>query len=170
MPSPLQNLTYPESLDNVLLAIHPGVILIDMQEGYLGSLGKTIPQLIENQSRVLRLCAEHNLKVAVLEYIQFDGTISPLAKLVSQIEGAYYYTKHVNSGFSNPRFTKRVRSWNNPNLFYMGIYADACVVDTAEDGRRLGHTPISSDAVIFTPNVDDLKDVRTWFKRRGRYF
>jgi isochorismate hydrolase len=165
-----QNLDYPEALDSFLLTLRPGIILVDMQDDYFGSLYKNIPRLIENQSRVLKLCAEHHLNVAVLEDAQFRGTTSPLLELISKVEGAYYYSKHVNDGFTNPRFTRRVRSWNNPNLFYMGIYADACIIQTAETGRRLGYTPHSSDAVISDISVGHLKTVRSWFRQNGGYF
>jgi len=165
-----QNLNYPNYLDEILLMLRPGIVIVDMQEHYLKHIKpEQVKRLVENQSRVLKLAAQNNLDVAVLEGVDHPATIEPLQRLISQIEGAYYYAKPGMDGFENPRFEKRVKSWDKRNLFFMGVYASWCLSVTAYGGTELGYIPITSECVIGDINRNNIRSARSWFRENGLY-
>ncbi len=91
------------------------VVLIDMQEGYMGLADEelTVP-LIERQLQILDWAVQNQHAIMVFEMHQWGETNSALLEIVQQAKHKQVFIKDASSGF----LTKAIRKINPKNTTY----------------------------------------------------
>ncbi len=144
------------------------VVLVDMQNVFVCSLNKTADRIIANQIKVINWCVEKDIPLIVLEFKGLRSTIKVLGDEISKIAQTKTFIKEKTDGFSNADLAVHLNTLGVNTLFLMGIYADACVRDTAKGARKAGFKIITSDEVIAHPWSDHLnKHEVAWYRERG---
>lgn len=152
------------------LPISTAVILVDMQEGFIRNLRYgECDRIIPNQLEILRHCCSVNIPVVVLEFFGFGPTIRTLKKEVKKNPNHRYIKKDYDSGFYRTALHAHLQSLGVKHIFLMGINADYCVKDTAEDAIKKGYKIITCNEVISGQYHHSHDNSVPWFRANGRY-
>ena len=146
------------------------VVIVDMQEDFL----KLIPPekmgvMIKNQINVIKYCAGESIPVVALEACGYRITIAELNCYFSQLQ-IKTFGKRENDGFTNSGFLGYLRELKVKRLFFMGVNAGACVVDTAAGGLNSGFGVVTAEGVIAQPEHWDAILYRKLFGEKGRLY
>jgi nicotinamidase-related amidase len=144
------------------------VLLIDMQDHFVDGLGEReeVAHLVLSQIAVLRRCQKENIPVIVLEYDGCGKTIPDLEAELTSIRMVIRVTKSQDSGFSGTKLDDKLRDLGVGTLLLMGINADACVLKTAKDARKLGYVVITNTELIACPN-QTAASYGDWYRVNG---
>ncbi len=176
-----QDFSYPSNLEETLYTLRPALVLVDMLPGFLSDFTpKTVNLLVENQIRVMTYASRLNLPLAVLEFEGYGKTIPTLEGAARRLLNVKYFSKDCNNGFTSNQFKTQIETWNPSSLFFMGVNANCCVLDTAKAGHDFGYTPLTSECVIAESGASEcvidesnglpgLYRARDWFKKNGIY-
>ena len=133
-----------------------GVLMIDMQEIYLTNVRKK-ERLMEAQSKVLKICEEKDIPVGVLEMKDRGKTDPYLNSLIEKVPRNVTIEKPEYDGFLRTGLYDKLSELGinrGDSIYFMGVYARACVKDTARTARDLGFKIATSQDVI--ANESDL--------------
>jgi len=101
--------------------------------------------------------------------------IKPLKKLIIKVPQHKTIIKHSTNGFSSPKLKEVIEKWDISTLAFMGIYASACVCETAQTTLNLELKVCSAYPLIGEPlsyRQKEGKDIygAEWFRQNGEYF
>ncbi|NTU99339.1 cysteine hydrolase [Candidatus Falkowbacteria bacterium] len=146
------------------------VVLIDMQDEYVCKLrnGES-KRIIPNQVTVLKYCNKMNIPVIVLEYRGCGNTLTGLMKEARKNRKFKLFIKDYNSGFRMPELNEYLQELGVKKIFFMGINADWCVKDTAEDALKYGYEIMTSNEVISGQDHHRRDNNVPWFVNNGCY-
>ncbi len=167
-----QSFDYPASLEDALFSFRPTVVLVDMQTGFMPRfISEDVPLRIAlNQKRVIDHCATYDLPLAILEYEDRGLTLGYLKTAAERVPRKEYFTKFDDDGFTSEPFRNQLQEWNSSYLFFMGMTAGACVLDTAITGHYVrGYKVMSAECVIGSP-LGRLEEARNFFLSQGHYY
>lgn len=143
------------------------VLVIDMQQSFLNGIDDDMVNvLIDNQIKVLRFCAEHDIPVAVLEFQGEGLTLNVLQWEINRVSRYRVFIKLQDDGFSNPELTSCFVGWSVDALILMGVNAGACVRETAIGALNNGFAIATSSQLI--SSYDRNLHIE-WFKKKGGY-
>lgn len=148
------------------------VIVVDMQDFFLQHFNNSIRNtLIENQLKVLDLCAKHNIPLVIVEY-KAGGKMrgSTTHKINQRIKTIPHklIIKENNSAFTKTDLDKTLQSFNVKEVFIMGINANACVQDTAMSALHRGYQVIISKECTASASRGDMdlsKRNEEWYRK-----
>lgn len=145
------------------------VILIDMQTGFIKG---GCADMIRAQIEVIRMCAERDVPLVVLEYYGEGKTLPGLEAEISRVKRTTRMTKHWNDGFKGGRLCEHLEELDVQKLLLMGVNGSFCVLDTATSALNLGYEVATSlDLVTNTSTCvkskKDMGNVFSWFNRNG---
>lgn len=145
------------------------VILIDMQDGFLGALwGKKRDELIGAQVRVLEYCTKNDVPVFVLEYRHHGKTVEELRRSLGRVPRVHTIPKSFDDGFDRTDLDQQLRAVGAGHLLLMGINASFCVYDTARSARKLGYSLITATSLILDVNTRmTMRRAYRWYRVNG---
>ena len=127
---------------------------------------EAVARLVLSQIAILRRCQKEDIPVVVLEYVGCGATIEDLETELAKLQTVIRIAKSNESGFSNPELDDALRGLGVGTLFLMGINAEACVLETAQDARRLGYAVVTNSELIASANANaDIYS--TWYRANG---
>lgn len=130
------------------------VIIVDMQDYFLEPEGnfhseEDVTRVIENQRRMVQMCAKRDIPLIFLEYRNRGSTISELLDLAEEAPRKARITKWRDSGFSSNDLSENLRKWSSRNIFLAGMNTSYCVRSTGADGVKLGLNAFSAEGVVY---------------------
>ena len=150
------------------------VVLIDMQTFFLEDYPiANCAILVEQQRKVLAICAEHDIPVVVLEYERRGPTLSELQEVLCAVPRVTFLTKNRNDGFAGSTLNEHLRAYSAGSLVLMGVSASYCVQATAKSAIRLGFEVMTSQHVTRNANWrrrSEARDTYAWFGQNGCFF
>ena len=155
-----------------LLEHRVGVLLVDMQEGFMSRLyGFEKRALVKEQRQILTYCAINDIPVAVLEYRGRGATISTLQQVLKEVPRTKIIPKNEKDGFSNPQLARRLHYWGLTRLCITGIFGPLCIIETAKGALRNGFSVFSTDGLIGNHMEDSSTEALDLFDNEyGFYF
>lgn len=146
------------------------VLLIDMQDDFLETIDydeeyKEIPYQLE----VLEYCKNNDIPVFVLEYKSCGQTVKILKDKVDSLENKTYITKHRDDGFIETDLAEQLRKNKIDTVLLMGIYASACVLNTAAGAVIAGFNVMTSKDLIADPEFYNGNESIEWYEDNGIY-
>jgi nicotinamidase-related amidase len=155
-------------------ALRTAVILVDMQDFFLKHIKPGARKdLIENQSRVIKLCAVRKIPLIVLEYegVGRGETTSLLQKEIKKASAVVIRKPH-NSGFRDTALAELLHSLKTKRIILMGINGSGCVQDTAIGALARGYRIATARGVIASASERDrdLETSKKWFSDKGTFF
>lgn len=146
------------------------VILIDMQENFLGRIDKKRrTEMIKNQIIIIRLCAQLDIPLFVLEYRQQPKTIEELKEEIAKVPRKCTITKHRDNGFIKTKLAEKLKELNINKVLLMGVNATACVLRTGAGAIKNGFNIITCNRLIADPDHFPDPNDMSWFKQNGIY-
>lgn len=143
------------------LPINPAFLLIDMQVKFVGRLSPfNRKRIIEEQTKVIRFCAEEDLLLFVLEYNKYGPTVHELKCEIERVGQSCLILKNRNSGFLNTGLGDLLTDFKVDTLVPMGINAAACVWGTAHDALEIGYEVLTSETLM--ANGENVTRTRKW--------
>ncbi len=128
--------------------------------------------LVGNQCDLLRVCAEKDIPLFILEHtITTGGTIDEVSVAAEKVPRAKVIRKEENDGFFRTTLRADLKALGTRSVILTGINASFCVLDTAFSALRFGHRIITAENLIAdgVPGVN-LKKMRSWYKANGTFF
>ena len=146
------------------------VVIVDMQQKLLEKIAlEKRDRIIQHQIRVIQYCSANGIPVAVLEAFGYFSTIAELHDCLFPLK-VRGFRKSDNNGFTNSEFAEYLKEIGIKSLFFMGVYAGACVVDTARGGLDSGFNVATSEEVIAQPEHWRPDYYRKVFSEEGRLY
>jgi len=147
------------------------VLLIDMQDRFFNLLEQdTRDELVAQQIRVIRTCAQQDIPLVVIEYQGFGTTIESLACEITQVPRTLTITKKGSDGFIGTKLHKALRRLGAKKLALMGMNASCCVRDTAESAVSRKYEILTADDVIaYEAGGKGRKKSRQWYEANGLF-
>jgi isochorismate hydrolase len=153
------------------------VLLIDMQKYFLEDVRNGEKEkLIESQIKLSNQCKEKDIPLVVLEFVEkeFDeretATIYCLNEFLQKVPRYVNLKKQTQDGFTNSRLEMQLREWNVNNLCLTGIYANACVMQTAFGALDRGFKIHTSKDLIADPKFIDRTKSEEWYSENGSLY
>lgn len=148
--------------------IYDAVLLIDMQTKYIKYLRKgSVNRLLPSQIKVIRQCADLDIPLVILEYINAGPTQPKLMREARRVPRLVVITKQLDNGFSQSELHVQLQEWKSKNLLIAGIHAEYCVFRTAEAALQLGYTIVTSPSLIAGKSNHSKDDRIDWFSKNG---
>lgn len=148
-----------------------GVVLIDMQEVFLEELiAGSAEVIIPNQQKVIRICKEMDIPVVVLEYAGWGPTKRELMELVHCNRRSEVLEKNDDNGFSHEGLHVVLKTFGVKSVFFMGINATACVLNTARGALEHGYGIVTAHDVISGRHHHPHDHDRWWWERHGEFY
>jgi nicotinamidase-related amidase len=142
-----------------------GILVIDMQEDFF-ELIKEKEKLGWAQNRLLNLAKEKKILIFILKYQGRGGELIPKFKKILEEENSYFILKNHCDGFKkNPALTYLLKRMKIKNLILTGIYAGACVLETAKGAKNKGINVFTSDMLMNRRYESDTN----WYKKNTNY-
>jgi len=157
------------------------VLLVDMQERFVCQLRKRDRNLIiPRQLEVIRLCAERDIPLVVLEYLVWlqeeyeyfqEPTIPELFAEAQKVRRCKVVSKGRDDGFLETSLKATLESLGASHLLLMGVNAGGCVLATAGSAVKLGFRVITAGDLIANdrrPSKYDKGDKSApWYEKNG---
>lgn len=140
------------------------VLVIDMQDYFLSWIDNNTAPLISAQQNVLRYAAREDVPVAVLEMKGYGPTVDTILEEAEKVPTYTFIQKTDLSGFRNTDLDKHLQKWKRRTLLLMGLYAGACVRETALGGRRKGYSVITTPQLIAERNDNFAEQALCWYR------
>lgn len=147
------------------------ILLIDMQDSFLGRLNpyereEEIPYQIE----VLNAAKRNSIPIFVIEYAGMGSTIPELMDVISNSDYEII-TKPYNNGFLQTNLDDLLKEKGIDSLVLMGVFASACVYETAEGALEKGYEILTSTDVIADHEwVFRHTESAEWYAEHGTLF
>jgi nicotinamidase-related amidase len=143
-----------------------GIFVIDMQEDFLNQIREK-EKLIWAQKRLLNFAKEKQIPVFILEYQGRGGELIPeLKKSVVNGESYTIPKYHCNGFENNLPLTCLLERCRIKNLILTGVFAGACVLETAKGAKKEGITVFTSDMLMNRRYESDTR----WYKQHTNYY
>ena len=150
------------------------VCLIDMQTVHVMRLDSAVLyRLIQNQIKIIRVCAELDLPLFVLEADKYGPTLDELAQEIRKVKRCERIIKFYNDGFEGDILHDRLQVFGIKNFFATGINASYCVHETSRSAVDRGYNLYSADRAIADCNCASCRTFekkRAWYRRSGVFF
>ncbi len=148
-----------------------GVLIIDMQDFFLKLLPESNKnRLISSQRRVLRTAQMLDMPVALIEFQGFGRSHPDIRSHYRTTKRKTQISKESPSAFSATSLCDWLRAQEVSDLHLMGIWADYCVRDTANDAIAMGFRLSSSRDVLEGMGSYWKENTQELFTRNGAYF
>lgn len=144
------------------------VLVIDMQDPFLKEVDeKELKAELPYQAEVLNYCKGNNIPVFVIEYKDCGQTTGYLKEKIDSLPKKIYVTKSSRDAFEGTDLEKKLKETKAETVILMGVYASACVQDTAEGALKSGFKIATSKDLIADCkwSKEDVK----WYKKKGVY-
>lgn len=146
------------------------VLVIDMQDCWLKDVDEDELEIeLPYQADVLDYCKNNNIPVFVIEYKNCGPTTYHLKKKIDLLHERDYITKEGRNAFEDTDLEERLKSASVKTVILMGVYASACVEDTARGALRAGFKIATSKDLIADGKNDTREEDIGWYKKRGLY-
>lgn len=146
------------------------VLVIDMQDFWLGEIdNKELETELPYQAEILDYCKANNVPVFVIEYENCGPTTDYLKKKIDQLPKKYYITKNWTNAFERTELEKKLKETKAETVVLMGVYASACVKETAKGALEAGLKIATSKDLIADSKCDNHKENTEWYKEKGVY-
>jgi nicotinamidase-related amidase len=143
-----------------------GIFVIDMQEDFLKQLREK-ERLIWAQNRLLNFAKEKQIPVFILEYQGRGGKLIPeFKKSVAKGESYTVPKYHCNGFKNNPHLIYLLERGEIKNLILTGVFAGACVLETAKGAKKQGITVFTSDMLMNKRYESDTR----WYRQHTNYY
>lgn len=148
------------------------VVLVDMQREFVDSLEpKERKRIIPAQKKILKSCAKKDIPLVVIEYSSFGETIKELQEHIKKIATVRTIIKAVNDGFARTDLNATLREFGVREIFFMGVNASVCVLETAKSALEEGYKIVSAESVIADSHwVSDFDKSKRWYLENGTFF
>lgn len=165
--------TIPDDNQNKILSnensLKMAALIIDMQLDFLDKVPrKRRDQIVENQIKIIKLCAQKDIPLFILEYQGHGKTISKLRREIKRVRIKKTIIKKNDDGFLKTNLALKLKRLGITQVLLMGINASACVQRTGGGAIKNGFNIITSKKLIADPwhlTQDDM----SWFKKNGLY-
>ncbi len=147
------------------------VLLIDMQPVFIRQLRPgAAAHIIPHQLRTIRICAERDIPLVVVEYAQIpaEPTHETLRVAAVSVLRQERIVKQWDNAFADTRLQEHLDRWGVETLFLMGINATACVRWTAHGALQRKFGVVTSPNVIAGKETHPADDDIGWFASKGR--
>ena len=146
------------------------VLVIDMQDYWLGDIDKEeLETELPYQAEVLEYCKNNNIPVFVVEFTNCGHTTDYLKKKIERLPIRDYVVKNKTNAFEGTELEKRLKEKNVETLILMGVYASACVKETAKGAINAGFKIATSKELIADDRHHNKGDTIEWYKEKGVY-
>lgn len=146
------------------------VLVIDMQDFWLSDIdNKELKTELPYQAEILDYCKANNVPVFVIEYENCGPTTDYLKKKIDQIPRKDYVTKNRTNAFERTELGKKLKETKIETIILMGVYASACVKETAKGALEAGLKIATSKELIADEKYHDKKENVEWYKEKGVY-
>ena len=155
---------------DIICAKNLAVILIDMQNVFTEKIEKEeLKIMIDNQLIILEVCAKHNIPLFILEYQDCGDTISILKEKIEKITRKKTIIKPDIDGFSYTPLSIELEKLNTKKIIFAGIYAGACVYETAYSAIKNGYKIIICAELISDMNYF-FDNKKSWYIKNGLFY
>jgi len=147
------------------------VLVIDMQDFWLSDVDeKELKTELPYQADVLEYCKNNNIPVFVIEYDNCGPTTDYLKKKIDLLSKKEYIIKNRTNAFEKTELGKKLKETKVETIVLMGVYASACVKETAKGALEAGLKIATSKELI----ADDIKYYNKkenveWYNKKGVY-
>lgn len=143
-------------------------VIIDMQPEFLCEVKWSAKRaMILKQTEVIRYCSSHNIPVVLVEYDGYRETVEELRREVMNAPKWVALKKTANDAFGSSDLEDYLNKNGINGLLFMGVYACACVYQTAKSAVEKKFEIASAKGLISDAN--GKPDYRI-FKEEGLYF
>ena len=153
------------------------VLLIDMQDYFLQHHHRDDQKmLLSAHERVLDLCHDKSLPVAVLEYANHGSTTDYLREKVECLPQRETFTKSSDSAFVGTTLHHYLCSLDISDVVLLGINAEVCVKCTAIDAKREGYSLLTARDCIAQPRAylpgesTDRIPLSKWYEKNTQLY
>ncbi len=144
------------------------ILVIDMQDYFLSWIDpQSTDALISAQQNVLRHATQEDIPIAVLEMEGYGPTVDSILEEVANVPTCTFIQKTNLSGFQNTDLDKHLQKWERRTLLLMGLYAGACIRETALGGRRKGYSVITTPQLIAEMNDTFAEQAFCWYTQNN---
>jgi nicotinamidase-related amidase len=154
-----------------------GVMLIDMQSGFLKDFSELgVWSLVYEQSRVLNWAGARDVPVVCAEYLNEGDTHPSLRNKLRGVPRVLRITKEDDDIFTATGLVSWLDERNVADLFFMGVNAHACVLDSARTAYNRGYAISTAESVIGRKEGLDRHTLGEYqrlgraYKRTGEFF
>lgn len=153
---------------------HIAVLLIDMQKYFVAKLRPgSHRRMINQQVKVIEACIRFDIPLFIIEVSpeRLGKTIAKLLRKVRRVPRSYFISKKHSSAFYNPTpdIEHLLQELEIKKLVVMGINADYCVKETAEDALKRGFEIISAADLISGQDHHSPDNSRDWYEANGTF-
>lgn len=146
------------------------VLVIDMQDYWLEEVDKEeLETELPYQAEILDYCKNNNVPVFVIEYKDCGPTTQYLKKKIDQLPKKDYVAKSWTNAFERTELEKKLKETKVETVVLMGVYASACVKETAKGALNVGLKIATSKDLIADGKYDNHKENIEWYKEKGVY-
>lgn len=144
------------------------VLLIDMQPCFVDVLRTGAAQrIIPAQIEVIKLCAQFDIPLIILEYLYHGKTIPKLQKWIKKVPRTIIVEKWNDDGFQETNLLEELQKLKIESLLLMGINADHCVRDTSISAINNKFQIITSQQLIAGQSHHSSNDSLDYYKKYG---
>lgn len=181
-----QDITNPRKKIELKNKIKTAILLIDMQDQYLGEENVNIPEvkrMIKRQTEIIKYAQSNNIPIYSLEggvmwtddedckvYESFGQTTESLQNVLDK--GNYdLVIKGSPSGFGGTELDSFLKERGISDLVLMGVYASDCILATGKDAIQRGYKIITSPEIIEDNKHRKMQnESMDWYKENGLVF
>lgn len=167
------SLISPALAESKTIEENVAVVVVDMQSHFLEEVDKDeFKKELPYQLDVLEYAKDNNIPVFVLEFYNVYETIPEIKEKIEGMD-VQYFTKHNNDGFKGTNLDEKLEAAGIEHLVLMGVYASACVMETAKGALKHGYNILVSDDLIADPNglvypnFKEVEENKPWYKEHA---
>ncbi len=155
-----------------MLNPHTALLVVDMQARYLIEVATDeLMPLYKAFGRVLCAAVDRRAPIIVVEASQAEEpTVIYVRNIVGASHCRFTIRKTWTSAFKDTPLDRILRGLDVSQIVVTGLWAHACVTDTAWDGVQLGYrTTVAYDLIADHANFHKRDRNRSWLSQHTTY-